>query len=59
MASTSLPPLDADILNSSAEPTAGSVMANSSSSIGWSVSGAFIGQSQSNASSRTESSRLA
>ena len=51
----SVPPLELPMLNKMAEPRAGSAIAKQSSSIGWSVKGAFIGQTRSRKESVTES----
>ena len=59
MAMTSVPPEDAPMLNRSAEPTAGSIMANTSSSIGWSVRVPCIGTRTSSACKLTDITMVA
>ena len=59
MAMTSVPPEDAPMLNRIAEPIAGSIMANTSSSIGWSVRVPCIGTSASSACRLTDITMVA
>ena len=55
----SVPPDDAPTLNSSAEAMAGSAMAKSRSSMGWSDSGPLRGQSFSKTISSTDITKVA
>ena len=59
MAMTSVPPEDASMLNRIAEPIAGSIMANTSSSIGWSVRVPCIGTRASSACKLTDITMVA
>ena len=54
-----VPPEDASMLNRIAEPIAGSIMANTSSSIGWSVRVPCIGTSASSTCRLTDITMVA
>ena len=58
IATMSVPPEDAPMLNSTAELNAGSATAKSRSSMGWVVSGSWIGQISSITERETDKSRL-